>query len=113
MLTLGFNKAVRNGFCHFVLTSNNPLKLYFRKYRISLLFTWLCQCYCLSRRGKIGGRILLVGAEAADAAGKHFERVFQRHNPTEEDHLSLIVDGQAPLALINFCSQALAENESL
>ncbi|GKV91108.1 tyrosine--tRNA ligase [Pectobacterium carotovorum] len=48
-------------------------------------------------------------AEAADAAAKHFERVFQRHNPTEEDHLPLIVDGQAPLALIDFCSQALAE----
>ncbi|WP_261846445.1 hypothetical protein [Pectobacterium carotovorum] len=59
------------------------------------------------------GGDLLVGSEAADAAGKHFERVFQLHNPTEEDHLSLIVDGQAPLALINFCSQALAENESL
>ncbi|MEQ9832575.1 hypothetical protein [Pectobacterium versatile] len=50
----------------------------------------------------------MVGAEAADAAGKHFERVFQRHNPTEEDHLPLIVDGQAPLALIDFCSQALS-----
>ncbi|MFJ5493345.1 tyrosine--tRNA ligase [Pectobacterium carotovorum] len=48
-------------------------------------------------------------AEAADAAGKHFERVFQRHNPTEEDHLPLIVDGQAPLVLIDFCSQALAD----
>ncbi|WP_253260301.1 hypothetical protein [Pectobacterium odoriferum] len=51
----------------------------------------------------------MVGAEAVDAAGKHFERVFQRHNPTEEDHLPLIVGRQAPLALIDFCSQALAE----
>lgn len=47
--------------------------------------------------------------EAADAAGKHFERVFQQHNPTEEDHLPLIVDGDVRLTLIDFCSQALAE----
>ncbi|MER3384498.1 tyrosine--tRNA ligase [Pectobacterium aroidearum] len=47
--------------------------------------------------------------EAADAAGKHFERVFQQHNPTEEDHLPLIVDGDVRLTLIDFCSQALAQ----
>lgn len=52
---------------------------------------------------------MLVGSEAADAAGKHFERVFQLHNPTEEDHLSLIVDGQAPLALIDFHRQIGAD----
>ncbi|MCM2447767.1 tyrosine--tRNA ligase [Rahnella sp. CG8] len=49
------------------------------------------------------------GDEAADTAGKHFERIFQQHNPTEEDHLPLILDGHTRLSLIDFCSQALAE----
>ncbi|WP_409307375.1 tyrosine--tRNA ligase [Pectobacterium sp. B1J-3] len=48
-------------------------------------------------------------AEAASAAGKHFERVFQQHNPTEEDHLPLVFDELIPFTLIDFCSQALTE----
>ncbi|MFC3394255.1 tyrosine--tRNA ligase [Brenneria rubrifaciens] len=49
------------------------------------------------------------GGEAADTAGNHFERVFQQHNPTEEDHLPLNLEGHAHLSLIDLCSQALAE----